>query len=259
MVIRVLRVSRVKSSQPCGRRSSARRSRPPGIDRPPGRYLRATPNRSGNESFLNQRLINMHRLHHLVVLAVAGASATFFFPVPSRAQANTCPGTSVQQEARVRNFLAAEHTAPVRQQLGLAAVLPGDVRHLHDEADRETCARLWDALRAGDAESSPPGDTTFSETCGRLLTALWAMDERNRGPADTTVAGPCDRLRVAVEAQGGQHPQLDSTAFFEAGGFYFVTILRPTPQTASSAAIDEASSQIYVIDRGFRFVVRLLA
>lgn len=200
----------------------------------------------------------MHRLHHLVVLAVAGASATFF-PVPSRAQANTCPGTSVHQEARVRNFLAAEHTAPVRQQLGLAGVLPGNVRHLHDGADRETCAKLWDALRAGDAESSPPGDTTFSETCGRLFTALWAMDERNRGPADATAAGPCDRLRDALEAEAGQHPQLDRTAFFEAGGFYFVVISRSTPRTGSSAAIDEASSQIYVIDRGIRFVVRLLA
>jgi hypothetical protein len=211
-----------------------------------------------NESFLNQRLINMHRLHHLVVLAVAGVSAAFF-PVTSRAQANTCPGNSAHQEARVRNFLAAEHTAPVRQQLGLAAVLPGDVRHLQDEADRETCARLWDALRDGDAESPPPMDTTFSETCGRLLTALWAMDERNQGPADTTVAGPCDRLRDALEAQAGEHPQLDRTAFFEAGGFYFVAISRPTPRPVTSAAIDEPSSQIYVIDRGFRFVVRLLA
>lgn len=48
-------------------------------------------------------------------------------------------------------------------------------------------------------------------------------------------------------------------AILRDGGSCFVAISRKTPQTVTSAATSEASSQIYVIGRGFRLVVRLLA
>jgi hypothetical protein len=72
-------------------------------------------------------------------------------------------------------------------------------------------------------------------------------------------AEKCDKLQDALRA-GDVHGQQGQVTFFEADGFYFVTISHPSPRSSSGAVIQhEGSSQMYVFDSQFRPVARLLA
>lgn len=69
----------------------------------------------------------------------------------------------------------------------------------------------------------------------------------------------CGKLQDALQAVRDGHAPPGQAAFFEAGGFYFVAISHPSPQSPSGNVIHEGSSQIYVFDNGFRLITRLMA
>jgi hypothetical protein len=83
--------------------------------------------------------------------------------------------------------------------------------------------------------------------------------ERVRGLGGNADAETCGKLQQALRAGEDGHVPQGHATFFEAGGFYFVTISRPSPQPRSGAVMHEGSSQMYVFDRELRLVTRLLA
>ena len=83
--------------------------------------------------------------------------------------------------------------------------------------------------------------------------------ERVRGLGGDADVETCEKLQQVLRAGAdGPVPQGHVT-FFEADGFYFVTVSRPSPQSPSGTVMHEGSSQMYVFDRELRLVTRLLA
>lgn len=86
-----------------------------------------------------------------------------------------------------------------------------------------------------------------------------AMPQDVRALAGQADAAACRALRAALaEAAGGQVPP-GHLALFESGGFYFAAVSRPSPRGAGAVHIREDSSVLFVFDREFRLVSRLLA
>lgn len=57
-----------------------------------------------------------------------------------------CPVGGAGHVAYVRRFFSAEETRPLREQFGLLAVSPGDIRLLTDARDSATCQRMAQAV-----------------------------------------------------------------------------------------------------------------
>lgn len=69
----------------------------------------------------------------------------------------------------------------------------------------------------------------------------------------------CRAIRSALATDRGGRVPAGHLALYEADGFYFAAISRPAQPRAGAAEIREDSSVLFVFDREFRLVSRLLA
>ncbi len=127
------------------------------------------------------------------------------------------------------------------------------------------------SAHAAPADGCPGESSTSRERVRQFLAATHLAEVRDqlglrtatpqdvralRGPADASV---CRSLRAALaHAAGGRVPP-GHLALFASGGFYFAAVDRPTASHAGYAHIREDSSVMFVFDREFRLVSRLLA
>lgn len=85
-----------------------------------------------------------------------------------------------------------------------------------------------------------------------------ATPQRLRALAGREDQAVCRSIRSALVTDRGQTPP-GHLAFYESGGFYFAAVSRPSQPRAGAAQIREDSSVLFVFDRQFRLVSRLLA
>ncbi|HEX6041850.1 hypothetical protein [Longimicrobium sp.] len=85
-----------------------------------------------------------------------------------------------------------------------------------------------------------------------------ATPQRLRALAGREDEAVCRSIRGALTTDRGQLPP-GQLAFYESGGFYFAAVSRPSQSNAGAARIREDSNVLFVFDREFRLVSRLLA
>jgi hypothetical protein len=74
---------------------------------------------------------------------------------PPAAFETACPAVKPQHVARVRQFFAAGQTRELREQSGIGAIRPNDIRPLIDSQDAETCLRMSQAVRVDQSGPYP--------------------------------------------------------------------------------------------------------
>jgi hypothetical protein len=82
----------------------------------------------------------------ILLLTVLFGGAQSFVMGPPIPGSEFCPASAPGHVQYVQRFFVAEETRPFREQFGLLAVVPGDVRILTDARDADACRRLSQAV-----------------------------------------------------------------------------------------------------------------
>lgn len=98
----------------------------------------------------------MHsQLLALALLALGAPRPAGGDQTPPASREMACPAVKPQHVARVRQFFAAGQTRELREQSGIGAIRPNDIRPLTDDRDAETCLRMSQAVRVDQSGPYP--------------------------------------------------------------------------------------------------------